>query len=282
MSGIQFLSILGRRLEYRRFEPAEATAGAPVIVMLHEGLGSLAMWKFFPGELAAATSLPVVAYSRFGYGGSEAPLDPVGALEMHRHEALEVLPGLLERLEISRPVLFGHSDGASIALIYAGALPKAISGLVILAPHVFVEDMCLASISRARDAYLASDMRQKLGRYHDDPDRAFWLWNNVWLDPDFKSWNIEYALPRIECPVLAIQGIDDEYGTMEQLDRIARVIPRTEQLRLPQCRHSPHRDQPALVLDSTARWVCGHVRVQFANQPSAWDSWSPGTQRKEV
>lgn len=252
-----FLTVLGRMIEYQRFEPADAKADAPVVVMLHEGLGSLALWKDFPRELAATTGLPVVAYSRFGYGASGAP-PPYAALEMHRREALDVLPELLQRLEISHPVLFGHSDGASIALIYTAAAPKAVSGLILLAPHVFVEEVCVTSITLAKDTYLTSNMRQKLGRYHDDPDRAFWLWNNVWLDPAFRRWNIEHALTAIDCPVLAIQGHEDEYGTMEQLDRIVRAIPQTEQLRLAQCRHSPHRDQPAAVLQATAQWLLGH------------------------
>lgn len=255
MSSTQLLTVYGRKIEYRRFEPPEATPRAPTIVMLHEGLGSVALWKDFPRELATATGAPVIAYSRFGYGSSDAPPNAYGALEMHRREALDVLPEVLRRLDISRPILFGHSDGASIALIYGGTAPQAVSGLVVLAPHVFVEDMCLTSISRARETYLATDMRQRLRRYHDDPDRAFWLWNDVWLDPAFRSWNIEHVLPAIECPVLAIQGSQDEYGTMAQLDRLVRAVPQAEQLRLSECGHSPHRDQPTAVLDATARWM---------------------------
>lgn len=255
LSSGQPLTVLGRRIEYRRFEPPDAAPEAPTIVMLHGGLGSVAMWKDFPLELAAITGAPVVAYSRFGYGNSDAAPGPYSALEMHRSEALDVLPEVLRRLDISRPILFGHSDGASIALIYGGTTPKAVSGLVVLAPHVFVEDMCLTSISRAREAYRGTDMRQRLGRYHDDPDRAFWLWNNVWVDPAFRSWNIEHVLPAIDCPILAIQGWQDEYGTMEQLERLVRAIPQTEQLRLSECGHSPHRDQPTAVLNATAQWL---------------------------
>lgn len=255
LSSSQFLTVLGRKLEYVRCEPPSATPDVPALVLLHEGLGSVALWKDFPRSLAAATGAVVIAYSRFGYGSSDAAPEPYGPLEMHRREALDVLPEVLRRLEISRPILFGHSDGASIALIYGAAAQNAVSGLVVLAPHVFVEDMCLNSISRARETYLATDMRQRLRRYHDDPDRAFWLWNNVWLDPAFRSWNIEHVLPEVDCPVLAIQGWQDEYGTMEQMDRLARATLQAEQLRLSDCGHSPHRDQPAAVLQATEHWV---------------------------
>ena len=255
LSSSQPLTVLGRKIEYQRFDPPETTPDAPTIVMLHEGLGSVALWKDFPRELAAATGAAVIAYSRFGYGRSDAPPGPYGALEMHRREALDVLPEVLRQLDISRPILFGHSDGASIALIYGGTAPQAVAGIVVLAPHVFVEDICLVSIARAKETYLATDMRQRLRRYHDDPDRAFWLWNDVWLDPAFRSWNIEHVLSAIDCPLLAIQGWQDEYGTMEQLDRLIRAIPQAEQLRLSECGHAPHRDQSMAVLDATARWM---------------------------
>ncbi len=269
LSQIQFLDVLGRRIEYRDFEPP-AAAATPAIVMLHEGLGSVGMWKDFPLHLAAITGARVVAYSRFGYGRSDPPPRRYGALEMHRCEALEVLPEILQRLQITRPTLFGHSDGASIALIYGAARPCDVSGLVLLAPHVFVEPMCLVSIRNARQAYLTTDLRQKLLRYHQDPDRAFRLWNDLWLHPDFREWTIEDDLPAITCPVLAIQGHEDEYGTMEQLERIARAIPRAEQLRLEGCRHSPQRDQPARVLESTAHWlrrsVCARAETPISGQ----------------
>jgi pimeloyl-ACP methyl ester carboxylesterase len=216
--------------------------------MLHEGLGSVALWKDFPARLAQRTGAHVIAYSRFGYGHSDSPERPYGALEMHEHEAIKVLPELLRSLDIQRPLLLGHSDGASIALIFAGTHPDDVAGVVALAPHVFVEDMCLESIRNARQTYLSTDLAQKLARYHANPDSAFWLWNNVWLDPAFKAWNIERYLANITCPLLAIQGYEDEYGTMEQLDRIARGVPRAQQLRLEDCHHSPHRDQPDAVL----------------------------------
>jgi pimeloyl-ACP methyl ester carboxylesterase len=174
---------------------------------------------------------------------------------MHRREALEVLPEVLRQLEIDRPVLFGHSDGASIALIYAGEEAQSVAGVAVMAPHVFVEDMCIASIEAARQAYLMTDLRHRLERHHIDPGRAFWLWNDVWLDPAFRAWNIEQYLAAISCPVLAIQGYQDEYGTVEQLDRLARAIPRAELLKLEQCRHSPHRDQPDAVIQSLKGWM---------------------------
>lgn len=255
MSQSRFLRVAERNIEYRWFEPPVTAPDRPIIVMLHEGLGSVSLWKDFPALLAAATGARVIAYSRFGYGESDAPPQPYGALEMHRREALEVLPEVLRQLKIDRPLLFGHSDGASIALIYAGEVPQRIAGLVVMAPHVFVEEMCIASIGAAKQAYLTTDLRQRLGRYHRDPDRAFWLWNNLWLDPAFRAWNIERHLSAITCAVLAIQGHQDEYGTMAQLDGLARAIPRAELLKLDQCRHSPHRDQPETVVQSVARWA---------------------------
>ena len=281
LSQSQFLEVFGRRIEYRRFEPP-AAAAMPAIVMLHEGLGSVGMWKDFPLHLAAITGARVVAYSRFGYGRSDPPPRRYGALEMHRCEALEVLPEILRRLQITRPTLFGHSDGASIALIYGAARPCDVSGLVLLAPHVFVEPMCLVSIENARQAYLTTDLRQKLLRYHQDPDQAFRLWNDLWLHPQFREWTIEGELPAITCPVLAVQGYQDEYGTMEQLERIARAIPRAEQLRLEGCRHSPHRDQPARVLESTARWLSRRVGAQAANPLSGQAHGSAASPRRDT
>jgi pimeloyl-ACP methyl ester carboxylesterase len=220
--------------------------------MLHEGLGSAAMWKDFPQQLANATGARVIAYSRFGYGESEPVAAPYQALEMHEHEALEVLPVVLQELGIGKPVLFGHSDGASIALINAGSAPEPVAAVIALAPHVFVEDICITSIEKARMQFQSTDLPQRLSRYHRDSAEAFWLWNNVWLDPAFRAWNIERHLGAIRCPLLAVQGYDDEYGTMEQLERVSRGAPQTTLLRLSACGHSPHRDQPAAVLQATA------------------------------
>ncbi len=259
----QFAVIAGRKIEYLWFRPARDTASdtesntasGPVIVMLHEGLGSASMWKDFPQQLAEVTGAVVLAYSRFGYGCSDPPTQAYAALRMHEHEALEILPLLLNSLGIERPVLFGHSDGASIALIYAGAVPDAVSGVIVLAPHVFVEPMCIRRIEEAQQSFVRTDMRDKLARYHRNPERAFRLWSHVWLDPAFMSWNIEHYLHRIRCPVLAIQGYDDEYGTMEQLARIDRHVPGATFLKLAQCGHSPHRDQSTSVLEASSRFL---------------------------
>jgi pimeloyl-ACP methyl ester carboxylesterase len=244
-------------IEYGFAEPAAGT-GAD-LVMLHEGLGSLAMWRDFPERLAQATGCRVLAYSRLSYGRSSALQQERGVDYMHV-EADTWLPALLERLEIHRPILFGHSDGASIALIHAARSHHDLAGIIALAPHVMVEDLTVSSIERARTAYTDTDLRARLSRYHADVDAAFWGWNRIWLDPAFRAWNIENLLPDIRCPVLAIQGEQDEYGTMRQIDIIGQALPGTTLLALPDCRHSPHRDRPDAVLDSTRRFIedrCG-------------------------
>jgi len=248
-----FVVASGHRLEYAWFGAERPQA----IVMLHEGLGSLALWKDFPGRLAAATGRSVLAYSRLGYGGSDPLRAPRGVDFMHV-EALETLPSLLDALGVQEPVLFGHSDGASIALIHAARAGRPVAAVIALAPHVFVERYGLDSIAAGRRAYLDGDLRSRLSRYHDDVEGAFWGWNDIWLHPDFVAWSIEALLPEIACPVLAIQGLDDEYGTIEQIDRIERGLRQLRQLRrieLAQCGHSPQRDQPAEVLTATARFL---------------------------
>ena len=254
LSELGFLPVQGRKIEYQSFTPPRDGPSRSTIVLLHEGLGSVAMWKDFPVQLAAATGAQVFAYSRFGYGRSDPAPKPYHALQMHRAEALDVLPEVIDSLGLHRPILFGHSDGASIALMYAGANPRLVAGLVVLAPHVFVEDLCIASIEEARRSYLTTDLKLKLARYHNDPDRAFWSWNNIWLDPAFRAWNIEQDLRPISCPVLAAQGYEDEYGTMEQLERLRHAIPCLQSLKLRGCRHSPHRDRPEAVLRAVAAW----------------------------
>jgi pimeloyl-ACP methyl ester carboxylesterase len=227
---------------------------SPWMVFLHEGLGSVAMWKDFPRRCAEAAGCGALVYSRHGYGQSGALTGPRAVGFMHE-EALKTLPELLDRLQIERPVLVGHSDGGSIALIHAGGSERAVQGVVALAPHVMVEEFGIRSIEIARVNYQTTDLRAKLTRYHADPDSAFWGWNDIWLHPDFRAWNIEEYLPRIGCPVLAIQGEDDEYGTMEHIERIARGAPRVDVLRLADCGHSPHRDQPDAVIARVAAFV---------------------------
>ena len=248
-------TIDGQRLEIERI-PA-ARAGAPTLVFLHEGLGSVALWRDFPAKLAARTGAAALAYSRRGYGQSDRLSAPRKPDYMHQ-EALVVLPALLRELGIVGPILIGHSDGASIALIHAGSGRWPVRGLVLEAPHVLVEDVTVASIEQAKIAYRTTDLGKRLARYHGDPDHAFWGWNDIWLDPAFRSWNIEDCLPGVRCPVLAIQGADDEYGTLAQLDAIERgVSGRFERLVLARCKHSPHRDQEAATLDAMARFIGG-------------------------
>lgn len=247
-----FLTIGPGRLEYERIDAGRTNS--PTIVMLHEGLGSISLWKDFPEQLARATCSNVVVYSRHGYGKS-APVKESRAVSYMHHEALIVLPQLLDALKIETPILFGHSDGGSIALIHAGGSGRSLGGVIALAPHVFVEDLSVRNIAAAKTAYETTNLREKLARHHDDVDGVFWGWNDIWLTPAFRQWNIEEYLPRIACPILAIQGHEDEFGTMEQISRIEHGAPRVEALGLADCRHSPHRDQPQRVLEAVGRWL---------------------------
>jgi pimeloyl-ACP methyl ester carboxylesterase len=249
---VPFVDVCGHRIEYERLEVA--SADRPTLVLLHEGLGSVAMWRDFPSRVAHATGCNALVYSRYGYGNSDSLREPRGVRYMH-DEARQALPELLKRLGIEAPILLGHSDGGSIALIHAGARLCPVTAVVTLAAHVMVEDISVASIAAARTEYETTDLRGRLARYHADVDSAFWGWNRIWLHPDFRAWNIEEYLPRIACPVLAIQGEDDEYGTMEQMKRIGAQVRDVALLELEDCRHSPHRDQPQAVLEAVARFV---------------------------
>jgi pimeloyl-ACP methyl ester carboxylesterase len=231
-------------------------AGGIDLVMLHEGLGSVSMWRGFPEQLAQATGCRTLVYSRHGYGRS-SPLDAPRRVEYMHEEARIWLPAVLRRLDIRRPVLFGHSDGASIALIHASSPESKVAGIIALAPHVNVEDLTVRSIDAAKTAYIETDLRARLSRHHADVDSAFWGWNRIWLDPAFRSWSIEALLPSIRCPILAIQGENDEYGTTEQIAIIGREASDSRLLTLPACRHSPHRDQPQAVLANTREFVAG-------------------------
>jgi pimeloyl-ACP methyl ester carboxylesterase len=249
---VSFAHVGGHRIEYDRIETA--ASNRPTLVLLHEGLGSVAMWRDFPGRLAHATGCNALVYSRHGYGNSDPLTTPRAVRYMH-DEALVVLPELLDALAIERPILVGHSDGGSIALIHAGSAIRPVAAVVTMAAHVLVEDISVASIAAAKMAFETTDLRAKLARYHADVDSAFWGWNRIWLDPDFRTWNIEAYLPGIACPVLAIQGEDDEYGTMEQTRRIGAQVRDVELVELEDCRHSPHKDQPEAVLDVITRFV---------------------------
>ena len=255
------VTVQGHRLEVQRI--AQAGGGVenePQLVFLHEGLGSISHWKSFPAKVAASTGCPVLVYSRYGSGNSD-PLEKPHAVSYMHDEALKSMPELLAQLKIEAPILIGHSDGASIALIYA-AVHDRVRGLVLLAPHVFVEDLSINSIAEAKHKFETTNLCEKLARHHRDPARTFWGWNNIWLHPDFRRWNIEEYLPRINCPVLAIQGFEDQYGTMAQVEAIARQSAGPVQiLRLHDCRHSAHRDQPEAVLDAIRQFV-GRVASQ--------------------
>jgi len=247
-----FLTAAGHRLEYERLP---GRPGAPTLILLHEGLGSVALWRDFPQKLAQATGAPLVVYSRYGYGQSDRLAAPRGPRYMH-DEALESLPALRQALALDDVILVGHSDGASIALIHAGSGQWPVRALILEAPHVFVEAMNLASIEAARRTYATTDLRRRLARYHADVDSAFRGWNDAWLSAAFGDWTIEEYLPGIACPVLAIQGADDEYGTPAQLETIARGVKGPfEPLVLRHCKHSPHRDQEATVLEAMAEFV---------------------------
>ena len=239
----------GHAIEYQWI----GTAG-PVLVFLHEGLGSIRQWRDFPEQVARATGCRALVYDRYGYGKSDVLREPRVGVEFMHDGALNELPELLENLKIENPILVGHSDGASIALIYAGTYP--VRGVAVIAPHVFIEDICVDAIAKANTSFETTDLPKRLGKYHRDARKTFHLWADAWLDPAFRDWNIEEYLPRIKCPLLAIQGEQDEYGTMAQLDAIAKQAGGPcELLKLPDCGHSLHQDQAEKVLNAVAAFV---------------------------
>lgn len=252
-----FVQAAGYRLETRRF----GASPAPLrVVLLHEGLGSVAAWRDFPVRLAEHLGESVLAYSRPGYGWSDDPPYPREADFMHR-EALEVLPALLRSVGIERPVLVGHSDGASIALIHAGSFapgtPGAAAGVAVLAPHLFVEPVTVEEIAKVSAAFESSGLGPRLARYHRDPAATFHGWADAWLSPAFRQWRIEDEVARIRCPLLALQGRQDQYGSDEQIHRLLRLHPGARGLLLDDCRHSPHQEQPAAVLAALTGFVAG-------------------------
>jgi pimeloyl-ACP methyl ester carboxylesterase len=246
------VSVRGRSLDVQRLSGLSPQASE--LVFLHEGLGSVSHWRDFPERVATSTGCQVTVYSRYGCGNSDLLTEARPFSYMH-DEALRSLPDLLAELKIENPILIGHSDGASIALIHAGACDR-VRGLVLLAPHVFVEDLSVASIAEARVKFETTNLPEKLARHHRDAARTFWGWNNIWLHPDFRRWNIEEYLPRITCPTLVIQGLDDQYGTMAQVQAIAQQSGGSvEILPLAECRHSPQRDQADAVLAAIGKFM---------------------------
>jgi len=246
------IAAAGHSLEYAWIDGADAAL--PTLVFLHEGLGSIRQWRDFPARVAKATGCRALVYDRYGYGNSDVLQETRVSVRFMHDGALKELPSLLTALQIENPILVGHSDGASIALIYAGSFP--VRGAAVMAPHVFIEEFNLRSIRKITAEFETSGLKAGLGKYHRDPAKTFHLWSDAWLDPEFREWNIEQYLPRIKCPVLAIQGEDDEYGTMAQLDAIRRQVSGPcELLKLPDCGHSPHKDQPERVLEAVAKFV---------------------------
>jgi pimeloyl-ACP methyl ester carboxylesterase len=254
-----FVTAAGLRLETRWIGPRPEAA--PTLVFLHEGLGSVSMWRDFPDKLAERTGCGALIYSRAGYGKSDpAPLPkPVRFM----HDEAEVLREVLTQAKIRDCILVGHSDGASIALIYAGSQPAAgLRGLILEAPHVFTEPHGLASIAKIGEVYRSSDLRDRLARHHGtNVDIAFRGWNDVWLHPEFRAWNIEEYLLQIMVPILILQGEDDEYGTWKQVEAIERQAGGSvEAVGLADCGHSPHREQPEQTLQAMSEFIGRLVR----------------------
>jgi pimeloyl-ACP methyl ester carboxylesterase len=259
------LSVLGVDLEVKYIpldKPLELRDKGPSLVFLHEGLGSVALWKDWPAQICQSLGCEGWVYSRQGYGQSDGISDVRGAGKLNAHymhrEALEVLPALLAHLGIAKPILIGHSDGGTIALIHASQLP--VSGCVVMAPHVMVEDISIQAISLARDHF--EKLKPKLAAFHKDVDIAFWQWNDVWLSEAFRSFDIRPLLPKIKAPLLAIQGLDDAYGTMKQIDEIAAKVPQAQLLKLGNCGHSPHKDQPEKVLQALKYFSSSLGKIQ--------------------
>jgi pimeloyl-ACP methyl ester carboxylesterase len=245
------VTVAGRAIETLELSGDETRRA---IVLLHEGLGSVGLWRDFPRALNDATGRRVIAFSRHGHGRSEPPPRPRTPAFFHE-EALSVLPDLLAQLGVASPLLVGHSDGASIALIHAARHP--VAGIALLAPHVFVEDVTVAEIRAARERYRSGDLRARMARHHDDVDAAFWGWCDVWLDPAFRDWSLEAEAERVGCPVLLIQGRDDPYGTLEQIDRIAARVRGPVERLVVAGGHSPHLEEPDAVLAAVAAFSAG-------------------------
>jgi pimeloyl-ACP methyl ester carboxylesterase len=245
-------------LEYEWIAPERR--GAPLIVFLHEGLGSVAMWGGWPRALCDAAGCRGLVFSRYGYGGSQArPAGSAWPRDYLEREARVHLPALFAALGIDpardRPILFGHSDGASIALLHAAAFPGAVAAIVVAAPHVFTEQVAVARIRRMRQDYASSPLHDRLAPFHADPDAVFAGWSECWTAPEFLGWNITSELGKIACPTLAVQGVQDQYGTLGQLAEIERRVPQAELLILDDCRHVPHQEQPGALSAAVLRFL---------------------------
>jgi pimeloyl-ACP methyl ester carboxylesterase len=233
-------------------------AGAPLVIFLHEGLGSVAMWRGFPQTFCNAGGFRGLIYSRYGYGQSSSrPRDQKWPVDFLDEEATELLPAFLQALNLNaeKPWLFGHSDGASIALIYAATFPNAVAGVIAVAAHIYVEEKSIRGIELLKSSYLSGGLRQRLVRYHANADAVFQGWSDIWLDLAFRGWNIEALLRAIRCPVLAVQGFEDEFAAMKHLEDVQRHIPHAELLKLQDCGHSPHRDQPEALTAAAIEFI---------------------------
>ena len=257
------VSVGGKALEYACFGPSPEEA--PTLVLLHEGLGCAALWRDFPVALSKATGFGVFVYSRAGYGQSDLA-DLPRPLDYMTREAVDVLPKVLDAMGIGRCVLVGHSDGATIAAIYAGSVSDMrVRGLVLMAPHFFTEDMGLAEIAKAKDAFATTDMPARMAKYHRDPENTFRGWNDSWLHPDFKTWNVTDVIDYIRVPVLAIQGQDDQYGTLAQIDVVdERCYAPVETLALENCRHAPFLDRGPDVVKAVAAYCARLEKIEAA------------------
>ena len=249
-----FVVVDGARLECAWHGPSPADA--PTLVFLHEGLGSISQWRNFPAEVCSRLGCGGLVYSRYGHGKSDALTAP-RSIEFMHHEAMTVLPRLVDMFGVKRPILVGHSDGASIALIYTGSRAGDPYALILEAPHVFVEDVTVTRIAELRDQYRTTDLRTRLARHHGtNVDALFQYWTDVWLRPEFRAWNIESYLPAVSCPTLVIQGKQDEYGTDRQVNTLVAALGgRCEGIMLERCGHAPHIDQRSRVADLMVRFV---------------------------
>ncbi len=263
-----FISAGGHKLEGACFGPAPSQA--PTIVVLHEGLGCVELWNDFPQKLAKVTGYGVFAYSRAGYGQSD-PAQLPRPIDYMTREALDVLPEVLDSICFEHGVLLGHSDGASIAAIYAGSVEDArVRGIVLIAPHFFTEETGLVSIAAIRRKYLEGDLRAKLEKCHRDPDNAFWGWNDAWMDPAFKNWNIEEVIDYLRIPVLAIQGAGDQYGTLAQIETLEEhLYSPLDVVILDSCKHLPHREQPQKTMETIVDFVKRLDRIEQAEVSTA-------------